>query len=45
MVSESWLLNLIPCSLTVISERKCECGKHTIPIHNEYDLKIDVFTH
>ena len=45
MVSESFLLNLIPREIDVITERSCECGKHTIPVHNKYKLQLEVSTH
>ena len=45
MVSESFLLNLIPKEIDVITERPCECGKHTISVHNKYELQLDVITH
>lgn len=45
MVSESFLLNMIPRQIDVISERPCECGKHTISVHNSYILQLDVSTH
>lgn len=45
MVSESFLLNLIPREIDVSFDRLCECGKHTISVHNKYKLQLDVSTH
>lgn len=45
MVSESWLLNLLPQGIDVHFERPCECGSHTISVHNRYELQIEVSTH